>query len=211
MNPVVALVATTGFILALLLSAPASDVEVAPATAPAAAAVEPERLSALIQIGPAAKEAPAEEAPPAVEAPTPQPVLAIETTGTMPFSPTLEPPHFDDVLRIVDPAAGYTTGAGSKTYLLGHSRTPWRGWSPANDWHALKEGDVATVDGKTMRVAERFVVAKTAIAGVPGLWEHAAGWVVAITCVPKLSGEVADQNLVVIFEPVGDGGCNRLQ
>lgn len=179
----------------------------AAATASAPAAHEPERLSALVSI-PAATDsaqtpvaaAPAVEAP-AVETPTSAPVLEIETTGTMPFSPALEPPHFDDVMRIVDPEAGYTTSADSTAFILGHSRTPWRGHSPGNDWHDLQVDDIVTVDGVKMRVAQRFEVAKTAIADVPGLWKHVAGRVVLITCVPKVSGAVATENLVAVLEP----------
>jgi hypothetical protein len=52
------------------------------------------------------------------------------------------------------------------------------------------------VDGVSYIVETAFNVAKPEIATVPGLWEHNAGRVVLITCVPRLDGGEATHNRV---------------
>lgn len=128
-----------------------------------------------------------------------EPVLDITVTDTMPFTPTLEPATYEGVYRIVDEDAGYSTDLGSTTYLLTHARTPWRGHSPGNDWLEVAEADRVTVDGRIYLASTVMDVAKGAIGDAP-IWEHVRGRVVLITCVPRIDGDTATQNRIIILE-----------
>lgn len=138
------------------------------------------------------------------KAPVPaEPVLDITVTATMPWAEAWEPPTFDGVYRVLDDAHGFPEN-GTR-YILAHARTPWRGFSPGNDWvdKVTASGQIVILDGVRYVVGAIGTVDKPSLADAPIWGPTDPDRAVLITCVPLITGETATQNRVITLTREG--------
>lgn len=136
---------------------------------------------------------------PVVPAPV-EPVLDIAVTDVMPWAETWEPPTFDGVFRVIDEAYGFPEDGTQ--YILAHARTPWRGYSPGNDWvdRITEPGQVVVLDGIRYVVGVIGTVDKPSLADAPIWGPHDPDAAYLITCVPLLDGSTATQNRIITLQ-----------
>lgn len=142
-------------------------------------------------------------APSATPSPTSQPeapaepVLTVTVTGTMPWAEAWAPPTFDGVYQVIDDTRGFPEN-GTR-YILAHARTPWRGFSPGNDWvdKVTEPGQIVVLDGVRYTVGAIGTVDKSSLAAAPIWGPTDPDRAYLITCVPLISGETATQNRII--------------
>lgn len=132
-------------------------------------------------------------------APPAEPVLTVTMTGTVLWAAEWEPPALSGIYRVVDEAHGFPQDDGTRFYIS-HARSPWTAErSEGNDWvdTLTTPGGIVLLDGARYAVTEVITAAKTDI-GAVGIWEHADGRAVLITCVPRWEGSAIENRIIIL-------------
>lgn len=139
--------------------------------------------------------------------PTPtDPVLAVTTTATMPWTPEWLPPTYDGVYRLIDEAHGIP--ADGTRYILAHARSGITGErSPGNDWldANVQPGDSVSLDGVRYTATAVGDIDKDRIADAPIWGLNDENRAVLITCRAQWATQATANHYIALEREKEDG------